>query len=211
MIQYCDPIQSSRFVSGLPRFWAAFLLAGSLLAPAAPAWSAPPADPAPAQGSAPAPKVSLAHSGVKQITYEIGNTLNNFAILTFGVGDLGGGLLLTVFNTMQSWTVYTTNDYIWEKLYPWQPSKDGTGSFDVQQSFWRTTMKYMTGKPVVAGIKIAAIYVYTGSVATAFVFGTAATAGASVVFFINNLSWDFYDHMAAPVTAVPNQKLVQAE
>ena len=179
--------------------------------PAAPAWSAPPADPAPAQISPPDSKASLSHSGVKQITYEIGNTLNNFVFLTAGVGALGGGLLLTTFNTLQSWTVYTTNDYIWEKLYPWQPSKDSTGSFDVQQSFWRTTVKYMTGKPVVASIKIAAIYVYTGSVATAFIYGTAATAGASVVFFINNLSWDLYDHMAAPVAAVPNQKLVQAD
>jgi len=210
MRQYNDPSRPSRFVSGLPRLPAALLVAGSLLVPAAPAWSAAPADPAPAQDSAPASKASLAHSGVKQITYEIGNTLNNFVILTFGVGGLGGGVLLTVFNTMQSWTVYTTNDYIWEKLYPWKPSEDGTGSFDVKQSFWRTTVKYMTGKPVVAGIKIAAIYVYTGSAATAFVFGTAATAGASVVFFINNLSWDFYDHMTAPVAAAPNQKIVQA-
>jgi len=204
-------VRASRSVSGLPRLPAAFLVAGSLLVPAAPAWSAPPADPAPAQASPPDSKVSLAHSGVKQITYEIGNTLNNFVFLTAGVGALGGGLLLTTFNTLQSWTVYTTNDYIWEKLYPWQPSKDSTGSFDVQQSFWRTTVKYMTGKPVVASIKIAAIYVYTGSVATAFIYGTAATAGASVVFFINNLSWDLYDHMAAPVAAVPNQKLVQAD
>ncbi len=56
----------------------------------------------------------------------------------------------------------------------------------------------MTGKPVVASIKIAAVYVYTGSVVTALVYGTAATAGASVIFFVNNVAWDFYDQMAAP-------------
>jgi hypothetical protein len=52
------------------------------------------------------------------------------------------------------------NDYFWEKLYPPVLSKDG--SFDAQQSAWRTTLKYMTGKPVVASIKVAAIYLYTG-------------------------------------------------
>jgi uncharacterized membrane protein len=177
--------------------------AGSLLALATPAYSAQLADPPvaatesmPTQATPAAPKATFAHSGLKQGTYEIGNTLNNFAFLTAGVGGLAGGLLLTTFNTMQSWTVYTTNDYFWEKLYPPQLSRDG--SFDAQQSAWRTTLKYMTGKPVVASIKIAAIYLYTGSVATAFVFGTAATLGASVVFFVNNLAWDFYDQTVAP-------------
>ena len=33
---------------------------------------------------------------------------------------------------------------------------------------------------------------------TALVYGTAATAGASVIFFVNNLAWDIYDQMAAP-------------
>ncbi len=53
----------------------------------------------------------------------------------------------------------------------------------------------MTGKPVVASIKIAAVYVYTGSAVTALVYGTAA---ASAIFFVNDLAWDFYDQMAAP-------------
>jgi uncharacterized membrane protein len=205
--QYWDPSQLSHLASRLLRLPAASFMAGCLLASAAPAWSAPPADPAPAQNSIPASKASFAHSGLKTVTYEVGNTLNNFLFLTAGVGGLAGGLLLTTFNTMQSWTVYTTNDYFWERLYPREPSKDGTGSFDVQQSAWRTTLKYMTGKPVVASIKIAAIYLYTGSAATALVFGTAATAGASVVFFVNNFAWDFYDQTAAPRIASEPQEL----
>src|ERR1700733_1508481 len=62
----------------------------------------------------------------------------------------------------------------------------------------RSEAQYMTGKPVVASIKIAAVYVYTGSAVTALVYGTAATAGASAIFFVNNLASDFYDQMAAP-------------
>ena len=166
--------------------------------PFAPAWSATPANSAPALDGTSSTKASFAHSGMKTVTYEIGNTLNNFAFLTVGVGGLTGGVLLTAFNTLQSWTVYTTNDYLWEWLYPRTTSKDAAASFDVKQSFWHTSLKYMTGKPVVASIKIAAVYVYTGSAVTALVYGTAATAGASVIFFVNNLAWDFYDQMAAP-------------
>ncbi len=168
------------------------------MTPFAPAWSAPPTDPAPALDGTSGPKPSFAHSGLKTVTYEIGNTLNNFAFLTVGAGGLTGGVLLTAFNTLQSWTVYTTNDYLWERLYPRATSKDASASFDVKQSFWHTSLKYMTGKPVVASIKLAAVYVYTGSAVTALVYGTAATAGASVIFFVNNLAWDFYDQMAAP-------------
>jgi uncharacterized membrane protein len=174
------------------------LVTASLLAPFASAWSATPADTAAPLDGSPSTKASFAHSGLKTVTYEIGNTLNNFAFLTAGTGELTGGVLLTAFNTLQSWTVYTTNDYLWERLYPRTTSKDATASFDVKQSFWHTSLKYMTGKPVVASIKIAAVYVYTGSAVTALVYGAAATAGASVIFFVNNLAWDFYDQMAAP-------------
>lgn len=172
-----------------------WLISASVILWAAPVWSAPPDAPA---ATAPAPAASLAHSGVKQLTYEVGNTINNFVFLTAASG-LAGGALLTTFNTMQSWTVYTVNDYVWESLYPREASKDG--SFDVKQSFWHTTLKYMTGKPVVAGVKIAAISLYTGSMVTGLLYGTAATAGASVVFFANNLAWDFYDQLTTPQPA----------
>jgi uncharacterized membrane protein len=155
------------------------------------------------------PTASFAHSGLRTVTYEFGNTLNNFVFLSAGVGGVAGGALLTVFNTLQSWTVYTTNDYFWEKFYPRQASS--TDSFDPRQSFWRTTLKYMTGKPIVASIKIAAIYVYTGSAAVALAYGTAATMGASVVFFANNVAWDFYDQTIAPRIWPQQQEPVQSE
>ena len=140
-------------------------------------------------------KATLAHSSMKTATYEVANTIDNFFFLTAGAGDLWGGTLLTAFNTMQSFTVYTVNDYFWEKYNPRPVNLDG--SFDAGQSAWRTTLKYTTGKPIVASIKIAALYAYTGSVATAFAFGGAATAGASVIFFVNNLAWDYYDSLVA--------------
>ncbi len=154
---------------------------------------------------APAQTASLAHSGLKTVTYEIGNALDNFIFLSAATGGPGGGVVLTAFNTLQSWTVYTVNDYVWESLYPKTASANASGAFDVQQSFWHTTLKYMTGKPIVALIKISAIYVYTGSATVAALYGVGATLGASVVFFCNNLAWDFYDQIMAspPVTTAP--------
>jgi uncharacterized membrane protein len=203
------PVRSLRCARGAPRLSAVCLLAGGLGLSSAAAWSADLAGPPLAQTQAPAVKTSFAHSGLKTATYEIGNAIDNFVFLTAGAGGLAGGLLLTSFNTVQSWTVYTTNDFIWQKVYPPEAPKDGSDTFDMKQSAWRTTLKYMTGKPVVASIKIAALYVYTGSVATAFGFGLAATAGASVIFFANNLIWDYVDQPAAAGAPVPagSQKL----
>lgn len=183
------------------------LVVGGLAVPAAPGWGAEPAASAAVQDSTPASKASFAHSGLKTVTYEIGNTLNNFGILSVGAGGLAGGVLLTAFNTMQSWTVYTTNDYLWERFSPPAAIKDGAQSFDAQQSFWRTAFKYMTGKPVVASIKMLALYVYTGSAVTAVAYGAAATAGASVIFFANNIVWDFYDHVAIRAPSAPEPKI----
>jgi uncharacterized membrane protein len=213
--RYGDSFRSTRFARCLCVFLIAILVAAGLFAPAAPAWSATPSDPAPAArvwsgipddlqpilDSRSPTNASFKHSGLKTGTYEIGNAINNFAILSVGAGGLTGGLILTAFNTLQSWTVYTTNDYLWQKYYPPKPSNEDNGPFDVKQSVWRTTLKYMTGKPVVAAIKITAIYIYTGSAATAFGYGLAATAGASAVFYINNLAWDYYDQAVAPPNA----------
>jgi hypothetical protein len=189
---------SARAGPRLAGLLSACCLAAGLLTWSAPGWSAEPTETVPPPG-----KHSFAHSGMKTATYEVGNTINNLIFLTAGTGGLVTGALLTGFNTMQSWTVYTTNDYLWEKFYPLQTGKDGSNVYDVQQSFWRTTWKYMTGKPVVASIKIAAIYVVTGSAAVAVAYGTAATAGASMVFFANNLAWDYYDQavVGAPEAA----------
>jgi uncharacterized membrane protein len=207
MRQHHDPSRASRFVLRLPKLPAICLVAGSVFASTGPAWSATPADPAAAVIGVPASKASFTRSGLRTATYEIGNALDNLVFLSVGSGGLASGVLLTAFNTAQSWTVYTTNDYLWQKYYPPKESRDGTGAFDVQQSAWRTTLKYMTGKPVVASIKIAALYVYTGSVATAFGYGLAATAGASVIFFVNNLAWDYYDQMVANRNASAPRKV----
>jgi hypothetical protein len=122
MRHYRDPSRSSRFVLGLPRLAVVCLMAGGVFASTVPAWSAAPADPAgvhaaapwqppvAAQDSAPATKASFTHSGMKTVTHEIGNALDNFVFLSVGSGGLASGVLLTAFNTMQSWTVYTTND-----------------------------------------------------------------------------------------------------
>jgi uncharacterized membrane protein len=166
------------------------LFAAIALAVAGPAMGQQAQQPAPAP-----PRASLAHSGLKTMTYEVGNTINNFIFLSAATGGLASGGLLTAFNTAQSLTVYTVNDFLWERAFPPPPPGE---PFDAQASLWRTTLKYMTGKPVVASIKILAIYAYTGVATTAIAYGLAATTGASVVFFANNLAWDYYDQVWAP-------------
>lgn len=209
MSQYPEPARQLRILAGAAGYLVACLVAGTLAAPLCcaapmePVLAAPVPVPPPAHAGPPPATASFGHSGLKTATYEIGNALDNFIFLSAGSGSLVGGALLTSFNTLQSWTVYTTNDYLWQKLYPPAPKTDPNAAFDVKQSAWRTTLKYMTGKPVVASIKIAALYVYTGSIATAFGYGLAATAGASVVFFVNNLAWDYFDERATPVQGTP--------
>ena len=204
MRRYDEPSRPARGARGWRQLAAAGLVAGGVLALAAPAGAAGP-DPAP--DWLPAFKPSFTHSAIKTTTYEIANALDNFVILSVGAGGLGGGALLTAFNTLQSWTVYSTNDYLWQKYYPPDTSKAAAGAFDLQQSMQRTTLKYLTGKPVVASVKIAALYLYTGSAPTAFAYGLAATAGASVIFYLNNLAWDYYDQAVVPGHAFELRKL----
>ena len=198
MRRYHHPFRPAWFAQPFRRCLAACLVVAALFASAAPAHTAAPTGPASMQDWFPSLDASFTHSGLKTATYELGNALDNFVILSVGAGGLGGGALLTAFNTLQSWTVYSTNDYLWQKYDPPEAPKDGAGVFDLQQSVRRTTLKYLTGKPVVAAIKIGALYLYTGSATTAFGYGLAATAGASVIFYLNNSAWDYYDQVVAP-------------
>ena len=45
------------------------------------------------------------------------------------------------------------------------PPKTAGEAFDAGADVWRNTAKFLTYKPVVASLKLASLYVYTGSAA----------------------------------------------
>jgi len=157
-------------------------------APAAPADSQP-------EGGA-----SLLLSASKATTYKIGTALTNMLVFSAGTGVVGG-TVLTAFTTAQTWLIYTANDYFWDKYSPRQARSGET--FDVGESTWRSTEKFLTAKPLIVAIKLASIYAWTGSVATMLVAGTVSTVATTAVFYANNMGWDFYEWSQRPVVPAP--------
>jgi len=162
---------------------------------AMPAWAR---DDAP--GAAPANNASLTHSALKATTFKVGSTVTNLAVLSVATGGVAGGAALATFMLASSWVIYTANDYAWDTYSPPPRKQTEEQSFDATADVWRNTGKFLTYKPVIGSIKLAALYAYTGSVATAAVFGTASIATNTAVFYINNIAWDWYDWYAGEPT-----------
>jgi hypothetical protein len=172
---------------------------GLALYPAA-AQTAAPADAQP-PGAAPPDQASLLVSAYKATTYKIGTALTNMVVFSAGVG-LVGGTVLTAFTTAQTWLIYAGNDYFWDK---YSPREARTGErFDVNESAWRSTEKFLTAKPLIVAIKLASIYAWTGSLAVTLVAGTVSTVATSAVFYANNMGWDFYEWSQRPPGQAPS-------
>jgi uncharacterized membrane protein len=157
-----------------------------------------PLEPAQAAGA------SLSHSAVKATTLKVATSITNFAVLSFATGGVVGGTALMLFNAASSWVIYTANDYAWDSYEPAPFRQDSSQSFDTTADAWRNTKKYLTFKPVVAAIKWASIFVYTGSTTTMVVFGLASSVTNAAVFYANNMAWDSYDWYSSvpPAAAV---------
>jgi uncharacterized membrane protein len=158
--------------------------------------------PALAQPAAPAQSASLTHSALKATTFKVGSTATNLAILSYAAGGFVGGAALSTFMLASSWVIYTANDYVWDSYSPPPTKRTEDQAFDASADVWRNTGKYLTYKPVIASIKLAALYAYTGSGVIAAVFGTASILTNTAVFYANNTAWDMYDwYSGAPVVA----------
>ena len=136
--------------------------------------------------------------------------MSNLAIFSYGTGGLVGGGILTVFNVSKSWGLFTANDYLWDKYFPSDKNQDSSKAFDAKQSFWRTTGKFLTYKPVDTAIKFASIYLYTGSAAVMLVYGTASAVTNTGVFYVNDFAWNLYDWSQAPASGGPNRDTMAA-
>jgi uncharacterized membrane protein len=141
----------------------------------------------------PAGSASLTHSALKATTFKVGSTATNLALLSYATGDVISGTALTVFMLASSWMIYTANDYIWDSYSPPPIKQAASEQFDATADVWRNTGKFLTYKPVIASIKLASLYVATGSVAVATIFGGASVLTNTGVFYLNNVAWDFYD------------------
>ena len=79
--------------------------------------------------------------------------------------------------------------------------------FDATADVWRNTGKFLTYKPVIASIKLASLYVVTGSAAVTTIIGAASIMTNTVVFYVNNVAWDWYDwYSSKPPSTVTAQR-----
>ena len=160
--------------------------------------SAEPSEVATAPAAPIKPDASLTHSAAKATTFKTGAFLVNMVVFSAGTGSVVGGTLLTVFNVSKSWALFAANDYAWDSWFPTDANKDSAKSFDARQSFWRTTGKFLTYKPVDTAIKFASIYLYTGSAGVMLIYGTASSVLNTGVFYANDFGWDLYDWWRSP-------------
>lgn len=133
----------------------------------------------------------MSRSARKATTYKMGTVLINASALSYALGPVGGGVVTAV-TAVTSWSIYTANDYFWDKAYPPTPAAAGQG-FDAKAEAWRTTLKYLTFKPLVLTDKCLWLYLWTGSSQTMLTWGMGIGASLTVWFYANNMAWDLYE------------------
>lgn len=174
------------------RWLSTLALSAVLLGPAFAAAPEPP----------PAVDASLSHSAVKGLTQRLGSALKKVAIFSLGTGSVIEGGALTVLTSISSYAIYVGNEYLWDSYSPNTNSRANNEDFDPAASFWQNTAKYLTLKPVGMAASWAVIYVYTGSWAATVAMGGVSSLLGPVVFYANNMAWDWYDWYSAPAQPV---------
>lgn len=148
----------------------------------------------------------LSRSALKALTYKAATTATNLTVLTVATGGVAAGAALTVFGAAASLAIYAVNDYSWDRnaAPPPPPAPEEAQSFDATDEFWRTTRKFLTYKAStswIKAIKLAAVYAYTGVMATTLAAVGTATVVNAGFFYVNNFAWDYFNSpgtVAAP-------------
>jgi uncharacterized membrane protein len=147
-------------------------------------------------------KPTVTHAMEKGVTFKVGTALMWAVIGLAGTGSVIDAGVFSIFSTASSYTVYVANDYVWDHLSPPVTAGPGNTSFDTAASAWRNTWKYLTFKPAINVINMSALYLYTGSVGATVAMGGTAFLAVPVIFYANNMAWDWYDFRAsAPAPA----------
>jgi hypothetical protein len=162
---------------------------------------AQPAPPAPEPAAVEVAKPSVTHAMEKGVTFKLGTAAMWAVIGLVGTGSVIDAGVFSVFSTLSSYTVYVANDYFWDHLFP-APAAAVEKSFDASASAWRNTWKYLTFKPTINLINWTALYLYMGSFAASFPMSLTATLTVPVIFYSNNMIWDWYDFHSTQSTAL---------
>jgi uncharacterized membrane protein len=159
----------------------------------------------PATGIAPpkqAAPASMTHALAKATTLNVGVGVASLAIYSIGTGSLVDGGLLAAGTVALGYSFYAVNEYLWELYKPNTNLSANNASFDTTASLWRNTGKYITFKTGVLASKFGLVYLYTGSIAATAILGSATSLAFPVLFYANNMGWDWYDWRAAPAAAM---------
>jgi uncharacterized membrane protein len=141
---------------------------------------------------------SVGHAMMKGITLKAATTGVAAAIYYVGTGSLLDMGTLTALSTAGTYAIYVANEYLWDAFSPDTGVSGNRQTFDAPASLWRNTWKYLTFKPTVAAFNWGLVYAYTGSVSAMITLGSAGTIAIPLVYYANNVAWDWYDwHTAA--------------
>ena len=151
------------------------------------------AQPAPAAAEPVQAPISLGHAALKGVTLKLANAVTSMGIFYTGTGSVFASSALSLLIAATSYSVYVTNDYLWDRLSPNTNVAANNQSFQTGTSLGRNTLKFLTFKPAVVTADWTAIYLYTGSWASTLAMGSAWSLLTPVVFYANNTGWDWYD------------------
>ena len=143
-------------------------------------------------------EASVSHAAAKGITLRVASALKKLAIFSSGTGSLTTGAMLTVITTVSGYVIYVANEYLWDLGVPNTNVRVNNESFDTLTSIWRNTAKYLTLKPVGMAVSWSIIYWYTGSWTATLAMGSISSLTGPLLFYANNLAWDWYDWSTAP-------------
>jgi uncharacterized membrane protein len=136
---------------------------------------------------------SMGHVVAKTLTLNTGIAVSAMTIYSLGTASLVAGSALTAGSLLVGFTVYPANEYLWDRFSPSTNVRSNNEAFDTSASLWRTTYKYLTLKVATTVSKFSILYIYTGSVASTMVMGTAASVVFPLIVYANDIGWDWYD------------------
>jgi uncharacterized membrane protein len=157
-----------------------------------------------------AASASVGHAATKGLTLKAALALSSLTLFYVGTGSAVASGLLTVLVSGASYTVYVTNEYLWDRYSPNTNVSANNQSFSTTSSISRNTLKFLTFKPTVMAVDWSTIYLYTGSLTSMFTLGPAMSLTSPIIFYLNNTAWDWYDWHATPPAAAPGPSSASA-
>jgi len=159
-----------------------------------------------AQTAPPTPPVSagasVSHAATKGLTLKAALALSSLTLFYAGTGSVVASGMLTTLVSAASYTVYVTNEYLWDLYAPNTNVSANDQSFSALSSVSRNTAKFLTFKPTVMAVDWGTIYLYTGSLSSMFTLGPAFSLMSPLIFYLNNTAWDWYDWRAVATSTM---------